>query len=270
MKRLSSITGSLLAAALVAWAGIASAERAVVPVMKIRVSQPAIGIDSAKIDYKSWKQQAKKRGISLKKMARKLRSEALEKVLPGDLDPDGMVIQSDKHNGAWRFQTLQKKTGVKLKVTVDIEEDYRGLSQEAFANAYVASGKGRFDPALDGKAPVEKMASLPRRAIALKDDKLRSSIDTVFDKLGLAGEMFKDYVEIDVGRRLREDNVFRRLRKEGLLAKGDREVPRKKVFARPIIKSLTAMLRAPEMREFLVARARTPADVPKILARLDK
>ncbi len=234
---------------------------------ELYASQEKLGFASANLNLKEWKQKAKRKGISLRKMAAsQVRDKALEKRVPVYIHPSGKIIQSDKHNGVWSLAKLQRKTGVPLQVTLDVKLDGTGMSKREFAHAFFTTqGKGRISPKREHETEVQKMDHfLQHKTHELGNDTLRSTIDTAFERLGLEGEMFSDYIEIDVGRLMRDQNIFKDMRAAGLLKKGQDEIPEHKAFKPRIVKFVTARLKDPALRDYLIGRARTPDQVPII------
>jgi hypothetical protein len=241
-----------------------------VNVSELWPSQQRLGVKSARRNIEEAKRSAKAKGMSLREFTEQvLKPKALRKIAPTSKWIDGRLIQEDKHNGVWSGARLQKKTGVALDVSTDTMADYRGMTEEEAAHDFInVRGKGRLDKKHDGKSAVEKMRILLRQKTPkLKDDRLRSTIDTAFDRLQLDGEMFTDYIEIDLGRLMREQKIFRDLREAGLLKKGEKEIPNKKVFRRKIVKFVADRLKT-DFRDYLLAHARSPEQVPKILSKL--
>jgi hypothetical protein len=261
-------TGLRLATALtlLALVGQAAAAPIAIPVDQFRPTQHTIGKASAMLSLDQWKRDAAQRHMSLAEYARTVLQPALEKrVVPAVIDPRGRMRNTDAHHRIAALLALQQETGVVLTLKTDVVVDYRGQSERAFATDFVDRlKKGWFEPKVRRRSPLAMVRSLPLSFAQLGDDPLRSSIDTAFDKLGLSGGMFSDYVEFRVGEMLVARGLLHRLRARGLIGKKDKNIPPDRVFSPRVVDEIVAALREPEMRELLVTHARNPSMVGPI------
>lgn len=260
---------SALLALLLSTAAIAAPR--LTPVDQFAPTQVGIGRASAMVHLDDWKAAAKRKDMSLKKYAKKiLQRELGEHPVPVVIDPQGRIRNTDAHHHITALLELEKETGYAVKLRTKVRKDYRGYSEAAYAKDFIERlDLGWFNKRVRDKSDVVKIESLPDRYAQLKNDPMRSVVDTAFEKLGLDGKMFTDYVEFRVGEALVEQGLMARLRKRGLLAKGARAIADEDVFDKKIVKQVIKMLRKPEMRALLLDNARTKTSAKQIEDALD-
>jgi len=243
-----------------------------IPVRDFVPTQWSIGKASARLHLDEWKREAKKAKLSLKRYAKDvLEAKLAKRIIPAVLDPDGVPRNTDAHHRIFALRLLEKEAGVRLSLPVELMADYRGRSQEAFAADFVEQrGKGWFNPRYNKQDAVAKMASLPKSYAGLRDDPVRSSVDTAFEALGLSGKQFVDYVEFKIGERLVKDGLHARLRERGALSKHARSIPPDRVFSKKVVREVVKMLREPATKKLMIEHARGPEQVDEIEAALTK
>lgn len=236
-------------------------------------TQAYLGKAAALGHLEHWKADAKKRRISLKEYARTIlpQKEFAKRRIPVVIDHEGRVRNTDAHHRIYALLHLAEKTGVEVEIPVQVIADYRGKSERAFAEGFVKKlGKGLFAPSAKSYGAIRKMRTLPADFAGLADSPLRSTLDRVFDRIGLSGSMFSDYFEFHLGDALVEAGVYQRLRERGAIARSATELPPERVFKKKVLEVVERMVRDPAMRGFLLEHARDPAKLEAIRAALDK
>jgi hypothetical protein len=268
---LSRLFTALLALLLSATAVTAYGAPRLTAVDKFAPTQVGVGRASAMVHLDDWKAAAKRKDMSLKKYAKKiLQRELDEHAVPVVIDPQGRIRNTDAHHHITALLELQKQTGYAVKLRTKVLKDYRGYTEAAYAKDFIHTlDKGWFARSVRDRSDLVKIESLPDRYSQLKNDPMRSVVDTAFEKLGLDGKMFTDYVEFRVGEALLERGLMVRLRDKGLVAKGARSIPDRDVFDKKIVKQVIKQLRKPEMRALLLDNARTKTSAKQIGDALD-
>ena len=241
-----------------------------VPIDEFHPTQPGVGKAAAMLYIKHWEHEAKRRDMSLKKYAKKVLQRKLDTHLtPAIIDPDGNVRNTDAHHHITAMLELKEMTGVTLTARAKILADYRGQSEAEYAHDFVGRlKKGWFGPNAAGMSDVDKVRSLPKTYARMKNDPLRSAVEAAFERLGLDGKMFTDYIEFKVGAALVENGIYERLRQKGILEPGARTIPDELVFKKKVAKQIVKMLRKPALRTLLAESARTKANARRIDAAL--
>lgn len=261
-------TGVALLALCVGLAARAEQRRA--SVTAFVPSQPDLGRASAMLKLAKWQAKAREHGVTLRAFALHAGQKFANKVVTADITPSGEIINDDTHHGIAAALALSRLTEVPLTVTADIEKDYTGWTDAAFAEDYIARGKGRFRPEMDHRTPLQKMRSLPSSYDLMGNDTLRSTIDTALTLLRLDGEMFHKYTEVDLSRYMRENGALEALLR-GTPRRGTwTEVPDDRVFDPHFVGRLSDMLKRPALRSFLISHAASPESAAKISKRLAK
>ena len=183
--------------------GVAGAEP-MVSTSKIAPTQTEYGALAVDNKFNKWVVEAKAQGISLPKYTDTvLRGVFATAKIPVVIAPDGVVRTLDGHHKLSALVRVQKITGVSVPVNVDVIKDYSGYSETRYANHFVNKlGKGYFGDS-PSESAVEKLRSLPRSLSGMRDNPMRSVIGLVFDRAGLEGSWFKDYVQFDLAALLK-------------------------------------------------------------------
>jgi hypothetical protein len=270
-RRLHVLATLLLLALGLGWAPRAHAKVIRVPVDEFHETQKKRGDACAMLYVKHWKKEAKRLDLSLKQYAKRVLQPKLDgKLTPAVINPDGEVLNTDAHHHITAMLKLKELTGVTLVARAKLLKDYRGWSEKDYADHFVeVLKKGWFGRKHANDTPLEKMRSLPKTYAEMENDPLRSAVDAAFERVGLDGKMFTDYIEFRLGEALEDHGLYQRLRDKGLLDKRAGSIPDEDVFDKKIVKQITKMMRKGEVRQLLLDNARSRKNARQIEAALD-
>ena len=242
-----------------------------VDVLWFRPTQMEVGKAAAQRLVDGWKKEARHKGLSFKEYARRVLVPRFESEdLPVVIDPSGWVRNTDGHHRITALREVLKETGVIIPVGTRILCDYRGQSEQQFAEHFVKTlKKGQFTSAMKGLSAVEKMRGLPATYEQLRDNPLRSALGEAFERTKLDKVDFKDYVEFKLGERLMDKGLMKDLRRKGMVPRGVQEVPNKLVFDERFQKLLARKIDKKSTRKFLLKQAADGEDRKRLQKILD-
>lgn len=170
---------------------------------KLAPGQTEFGAFAVKNKINKWTKEAKAEGITLAQYTNTtLRKVFANANIPVVVDPRGVIRTLDGHHKLSALIQVQAKVGLKIPVSIDVVRDYKGSSEKAYAKHFVVVMKKGWFGANPPESAIEKVRSLPAQYTQMKDSPLRSVLGLVFDKAGLEGSWFKDYVQFKLGTRL--------------------------------------------------------------------
>jgi hypothetical protein len=228
------------------------------PITSFRPTQMGVGRDLVQTLERKWERKANRDGESL---ADFLKAKATRTEVPVVVSPSGDLLAVDRHHHITALRELGDREGLRLKLPVHVVKSYKGWSQSAFADDFVAH-EGHFPLAANGLSPRQKLRLLPPSFDELADDPVRSAVGFAFRDLRLRRIPMKDYAELSVGDVARERGLVERAR----------AFPKNSEPAqRPLVRAARElMLHDPEVREAVVRQGLAKEDREKIDKRLRK
>jgi len=215
-----------------------------------------LGKAASKKYLPAWRADAKKLGLSLTEYGRQvLAPNIADRKLAGWVDPAGTFHPTDMHHRITALQELERMTGVKFKIHSKVVKDYSGWSERAYAEDLYQRKlvyAGAAPRGLDREAAVDR---LPKTFGALRNDPLRSTLDSAFERLGLAGSDFTPFIEFKVGRRLTQQGLYAKLRADGIIPKGARSIPADRALDKDVVGAVVDFMKQDPIRKYLEDKA---------------
>ncbi len=227
-----------------------------VPLAELHPTQMEIGRAAVRLMLASWQKEAADRGISFPDYARTVLKPKMEaKPLPGIISPEGLVHNTDGHHRVESLLEVTRLTGVEFQLPVEVQRDYRGHSQKAYARHLVkVIGKGYFTPETRRLSPVEQVAQLPHDYHQIVDNPLRSAVGTVLYRKGIDSGHMKDFIEFDILEKAKKAGALKALGRAGISPQEFAADP----LSERSLKILEPRLTSPLMVQLMRQSARNP------------
>jgi len=232
-----------------------------ISVWKFRATQEERGTEAAlKFHIEEWTAEAKKRGLSLRDYTEKvLVPYYASHPLPAIIDWKGEMRNTDGHHRVTGLRKLAQMTGVKIAVSVELLQDYRGWTEAAYAHHFLTVlKKGQFTEEHEKLSEVERIRLMPTYS-KIRDNAMRSSLEVAFDSIGIEGNMMQDYVEFRLIRKLVKGGILDELADKGIIARGLKALPKGKGLDPRVIDVVAKRVSTPDMQRYLLSESRDQA-----------
>lgn len=246
-----------------------AAKSETIEIGRLSPAQRAVGKAASARKVVAWQKRAKDAGLSFEDYARdELAPRVSKKLVTTFVSPDGATHPTDMHHRIYAMLKVEAETGAQFNVQHRVVRDYTGWSLRDYAKDVVKRGLVWIGGARKPAQTIKLVEALPKTFADLKDDPLRGAMEDVFFRLGLSGGAYQRFVEFKLADRLIDAGLFKRLRKAGLLDRGEKRISAELGVDPRLADEIVRLMRSKKMKKYLAGQATTPAARKAVLVAL--